>query len=361
MQYSLLTQVWRALSVVAIIALTAGCATSNKTAKDYSFFPGPPDEPHLQFLTAFNSEKGFSGHKELSLMDFVTNQRQGDKGLSKPYGVVCRNHKFYICDTDLGAVVVADLQTKRMSLFAAHGQGTLKLPLNLTIDDDGLFYVADSERNQVVIFDKDQNYVAAIGKIGEMKPRDVVVSKDRIYVADIQSHSVHVLDKATRTNLFEIPRGADATNAMKRLFIPTNLALDAKGQLYVGDTGGFHVQVYDADGNYLRSVGGLGDNTGQFARVKGVAVDREDRLYAVDAMSQAVQIFDGTGKLLTVFGEPGVVGVVQNLPAKVAVDYEDVGYFKKFIAPGFEVEYLVVVINQLGGHAVSVYGFGHNK
>ena len=355
------SSIWRVAGLTASIIIATGCATTNKQAKVYDFFPGPPDEPRLQFLTAFNSEKGFSGHREVSLMGFVTNQREGDKSLAKPYGVATRNHKIYVCDTDLGAVVVADLPTKRFQLFAARGQGTLRLPLNLAIDDDGFFYVADSERNQVVIYDKDQNYVAAIGKIGEMKPRDVAVSKDRIYVADIESHSVHVLDKATRTNLFDIPRGADATNAMKRLFIPTNLALDAKGRLYVGDTGGFHVQVYDVDGNYLRSVGGLGDNTGQFARVKGVAVDREDRLYAVDAMSQAVQIFDGTGKLLTVFGEPGVVGVVQNLPAKVAVDYDDVGYFKKFIAPGFEVEYLVIVINQLGGHAVSVYGFGHNK
>ena len=349
------------IKLVAVICLATGCATTNKTAKHvYEFFPPAPDEPHLQFLTAFSSEQEFSGGSQRSLMAFVTNQREAVKEINKPYGVAAFGHKFYICDTGYGAVLVADMKTKRLSMVAAVGQGALKLPLNLAIDDAGALYVADAERDQVVIFDKDANYVAAIGKVGEMKPRDVAVNKDHIYVADIKNHNVHVYDKATRNLLFDIPRETDATNIAKKLFMPTNLALDKQGRLYAADTGASRVQVYDADGNYLRSVGGVGDYTGQFARVKGVAVDRDGRLYAVDAMSQVCQLFDEKGKILTWFGEPGVTGRIQNLPAKVAVDYDDVDYFSKYVAPGFKVEYLVIVINQLGGHKVSVFGFGNN-
>ena len=211
-----------------------------------------------------------------------------------------------------------------------------------------------------MIFDRDQNYVAAMGKLGEMAPRDVAVSQDRIYVADLKNHNVRVYDKATRNPLFTIPREADSANVARQLFMPTNLALDAKGRLYVSDTGAFRVQVYDAaNGSYLRTVGEMGDSLGQFARVKGIAVDRESRLYAVDAMSQVVQIFNEQGRLLTWFGEPGAAGQVQNLPAKVLVDYGNVAAFQSCIAPGFKVEYLVFVINQIGSHMVSVYGFGH--
>ena len=342
--------------------MLGGCATQTKKVKPvYEFYPSPPDEPHLQFLTAFNSERELGSNPERNFLSYVTGQQPREKSMSKPYGVAAREHKFYICDTDYGAVLEADLKTKRMLVFMAQGQGVLKTPVNLAIDADGNFYVADSGRDQVVIYDKDENYVAAVGKLGEMKPRDVAVTKDRIYIADIQNHNVHVYDRATRACLFSIPRSGDSTNADKRLYSPTNLALDSKGRLYVSDTGAFVIQVYDSEGNYLRSVGGMGDSLGQFARVKGIAVDRENRLFAADAMSQVVQVFNDQGRLLTWFGEPGAAGRVQNLPAKVMVDYDDVGYFKGFIAPDFKVEYLVVVINQLGSHMVSVYGFGHPK
>jgi DNA-binding beta-propeller fold protein YncE len=346
-----------------LAGLAAGCATNNKTVKtSYYFYPPPPDVPHLQYLTSFNSEQEMGGNASRSFMSYITGQKPPTRDISKPYGVAVRDHKLYICDTDYGAVLEADLKQRSMSVFMAQGQGVLRLPLNIAIDAAGNFYVADSGRDQVVIFDKDENYVAAMGKLGEMKPRDVAVSSDRIYIADIQNHNVHVYDRATRNPLFTIPREPDATNAMRRLYSPTNLALDSKGRLYVSDTGAFRVQVYDAaDGDYLRTVGGMGDSPGQFARVKGIAVDRDCRLYAVDAMSQVVQVFNEQGKLLTWFGEPGASGRIQNLPAKVMVDYDDVGSFQSLVAPGFKVEYLVFVINQIGSHLVSVYGFGHEK
>ena len=347
--------------VAALLCLAAGCATQSKKAQTYYFFPPPPDEPRIQYLTSFSSEKEFRGGDDRTFMNFLTGSKPLRRELAKPYGVASGDKKFYICDTDLGVVIVLDLTTRRMRLLAAQGEGALKLPLNLAVDADGTVYVADSQRDQVVIYDKNENYVAALGKLGEMKPRDVAVGKDRIYVADLQTHSVRVFDKATRSPLFEIPRGQEATNHAAELLTPTNLALDSQGRLYVGDTGGFHVQVFDAEGKYLRTVGEFGDGPGQFARIKGVATDRENRLYAVDAMSQVIQIFNDEGRLLTWFGDLTAGKAIQNLPAKVMVDYDNAGFFQSYAAPGFKVEHLVVVINQLGTHKLSVYGFGHKK
>ena len=218
---------------VLVICLATGSVTSAKPTKnDYEFFPPPPDEPHLQFLTAFNSEREMGRNASRSFLSYVTGQKPREKDISKPYGVASRNHKLYICDTDYGAVLVADLKTRSMTTFMAHGQGMLKVPLNMAIDADGNFYVADSGRDQVIVYDKDENCVAAIGKLDEMKPRDVVVSTDRIYIADIQNHNVHVYDRATRNPLFTIPREPDGTNLARRLYSPTNMALDSKGRLY---------------------------------------------------------------------------------------------------------------------------------
>jgi hypothetical protein len=78
-------------------------------------------------------------------------------------------------------------------------------------------------------------------------------------------------------------------------------------------------------------------------------------------MSQVVQIFNDQGRLLTWFGEPAGSNRSQNLPAKVMVDYDDAAYFKSTVAPDFAVEYLVIVINQIGSHMVSIYAFGHQQ
>lgn len=348
-------------TVALLISLAAGCATGPKTTKtSYFFWPPPPDEPRLQFLTAFGSEKEFRGGEEKSLMTFITGVRPADKDFGKPYGAAVSGGKLYVCDTDLSAVLVADFKTKHFGVLESQGEGAIKLPLNIMFDAEGNSYIVDVGREQVVILDKDTNFVGALGKVGEMKPRDVVVGRDRIYVADLQRHCVKVFDKS-RKPLFDIPNASDAKIKSHGLFTPTNLGLDSKDRLYVSDTGAFRVQVYDADGSYLRSIGEMGDSLGQFARVKGIALDREDRLYVVDAMSQVMQIFNSEGKLLTWFGEPDSVSGLQNLPAKVLVDYEDVGYYQSFAAPNFKVEYLVFVINQLGPHKVSVYGFGHRE
>jgi len=351
----------RLAGLAAALCLAAGCATQTRIARTYYFFPPPPNEPRLQFLMSFSSEKEFRGHEDRSLMTFLTGELPPDRSFGKPYGAAAGNKKIYVCDTDLNAVLVVDLQDQRIKILDAQGEGALAQPLNISVDADGNLYVTDVGRNQVVIFDKNGIFVAALGKEGEMKPRDAVANQDRIYVADLQKHDVLVFDKNTRNLLFEIPRAEDATNQARVLFTPTNLALDSKGRLYVGDSGGSRVQVYDADGTYLRSVGEMGDSLGQFARVKGVAVDRDNRLYAVDAMSKVVQVFDEQGRLLTWFGLPGNINVAQSLPSKVVVDYDDVDFFQSYAAPGFKVEHLVILINQVGPNMVSVFGFGHKK
>ena len=352
----------RAWLCAAALALAAGCATSSKSGKtSFYFYPPAPDEPRIQFLTSFSSQRGLRGGDDRTFLNYITGTAQPEKALAKPYGAAAGGKRFYVCDTDMSAVLVAELETRHLRALATGGDTTLKIPLNIAIDSDGSIYIADSGREQVVVLDKDEKYVTALGKTGEMKPRDVAVGKDRLYVADLLNHSVRVYDKKDNSLQFSIPRPEDRTNDERRLYTPTNLGLDSKGRLYVADTGASAVMIYEPDGKFVRRVGGVGDSLGQFARLKGIALDRADRLYAVDALSQAVQIFNDKGELLMWFAEPDTGDKMQDLPAKVFVDYEDVGFFEKYASPNFKVEHLVVVINQVGPRKVSVFGFGHKK
>ena len=357
---------WRwKLTICALVAglagLVAGCVTTGKTTgPKYTFFPPPPDAPHLQYLTAYSSERDLRGGGS-GLMEFVTGQQSPERPIVKPYGAAVQGKKIYVCDTASGIVMKLDLTAQRLFAVAATGPALLKVPLNVALDGNGSVYIVDSMRDQVVIMDTNENFMATLCEKGKNRPRDVAVSGDHIYVGDIETHSVHVFDKNTRAPLFDIPRGSDATNVARRLFQPSNLAVDAQGRVYVSDFGAYRVQVFDAEGTYLRTVGKYGDNYGEFARPKGIAVDREGRLYVVDAAGQVVQIFDDKGQLLMWFGEPNASKVGLDLPTKVLVDYDNVAYFQRFAAPNFQVEHLVIVINQYGPRKVSVYGFGHKK
>lgn len=350
------------VALAGTLWLAAGCTTSKiPAANSVGFYPPPPDAPRIQFLVSFGSEKDIRSHGRDTFLSFITGEEPANTPITKPYGGTAVKDNFYICDTGVGMVLRVDLKSHRIYALAPQGPGALKLPVNLAVDTNGWFYIVDSVRNQLVILDDKEGFVSTIGAKGAMEPRDVQLTADRIYLSDRLNHCVHVFDKATRNPLFDIPRKDEATNMSARLFQPINIALDKEGRLYVGDFGAYRVQVYDADGKYLRSVGKNGDNYGDFARLKGVAVDRDERLYAVEAAGQIVQLFDNTGRLLMWFGQPAGSMKGLNLPSQVFLDYENVDYFQRFAAPGFKIEHLIIVINQYGSNKVNVFGFGHKK
>ena len=340
------------------LALVSGCTTAKKAPRSYAFFPPPPDEPRVQFLISFSSDVQLG--RSPNFADFITGRPAGPGPMVKPYGLAAKDGKLYVCDTMTGGLQAFDLAKRRARVFSPRGAGRLSTPINVSIDADGTRYVTDTGRNQVMIFSKDEAYLGAIGVRDEMKPTDVLITPDRLYVADVKGHSVRVYSKADHKLLFTIPR--DPKEPQARLYSPTNLAWDKQGRLLVSDLGAFAVQVYDLEGKHLRTIGQQGVAPGLFARPKGLAVDREGRVYVVDASTQVVQLFDPEGHLLMYFGQAGssTEGELY-LPAAVKVDYDNVGLFQKWAAPGFKIEYLILVTSQFGDHKISVYGFGSRK
>lgn len=345
----------RSTALFSTILLLTGCATTHKTPDTYVYFPPPPDEPRIQFLTSFCSEHGYIGSKRF--MDYVVGTDQSDAPIAKPYGITVRQGKLYVCDSVPAVIEILDLAKGKLHYFGSQGEGRIRLPINIAVDDNGTRYVTDTTRGQVLIYGADDRYVGAIGRKDELKPAGIAIYKNRLYVTDLSTHSVRVYDKNKREQLFVI-----SSTEKARLLSPTNIAIDRQGKLYVSDTGGFFIQIYDAEGNHLRTIGELGVTPGTFALPKGIAVDREGRIYVVDAATQVVQLFDAEGRILMYFGNPQVDGPGgTDLPAGIAVDYDHLKYFQKYASPDFKIEYLIFVTNQYGDQKVSVYGFGHKK
>jgi hypothetical protein len=343
------------LVVAAGLALFAGCATRpQKKAAGFTFFPPAPNEPRIQYLTSFGSEKELGSGSKFA--DFVMGNDKVHRPLWKPYGITSSKGFIYVCDTQAGNVTTVDLEKRKFRYARPGGREALQVPINVAVDAAGKRYVSDTRRGQVVIFGADDNIEASIGEAGEMKPCGLAIVGDRLYVGDLSNHCVRMYDVGTRKLRAMFPN--KSTNAQARILAPTNLAVDKDGNVYVSDTSDFAVKVYDRDGNYLRTVGEMGIEAGRFALPKGIAVDREKRMYVVDGATAVVQLFDDQGRLLMYFGEPkssGPAGLY--LPACIAIDYENVGAFAPLAAPGYKIEHLIYITNQAGPNKVSVYAF----
>ncbi len=343
-----------ACAVATFLCFLAGCATKPARNKEHVFFPPPPDEPKIQFLTGFGSESDLDEGSKFT--SFVIGTEKVTRPIWKPYGIAVTKGIVYVCDTQAANLGIVDLNRRKIHYIRPGGREAMQTPINVAVDAAGNRYVTDTKRGQVLIYNKEDQRVGELGKQGEMKPCGIFVAGDRLYVTDLLSHSVRVYSVAGRQLLLTVPR--DPKDEKSKLHSPTNISVDKDGRIYVSDTGGFTTKLYDAEGNHIRTVGELGLNLGSFALPKGIAVDRERRMYVVDAATAVVQIFDDAGRLLMFFGEPkssGPAGLY--LPAGIAVDYENLTLFQKYVAPGFKLEHLIFVTNQAGSQKVSVYGF----
>ena len=351
----------RSQAALCLILLTlgAGCASNKPAApKEYSFFPVAPDEPRIQYLMSFGSEADLGGNNKFNA--FVVGREKLHRPIWKPYGIAATPGKLYVVDTMPANISISDLAKGKLRYIRPAGDGAMKVPVNVAVAKDGTTYVTDTKRGQVIIYNAAGKYIGVIGEKGKDKPCGIALDADRIYLTDLTNHCARVYSQATRELLLTLP--TDPTNDESRLYQPTNIAVDREGRIYVSDTGGFAVQVYDAQGKHLRKIGELGLTPGSFALPKGIGVDREQRLYVADASTGVIQLFDREGRLLMFFGSPsGSQAGGTYLPAGLAVDYDNVSRFERYVAPGYGIEYLIYVTNQAGPNKVSVYGFLKKK
>lgn len=354
-----------AFYIVVFLCLTASHAPASAQDADTLFYPPLPDAPRVQYLTSFSVAADVEEKKEKKggwLTNFVLGEEdpEDNQGPNKPYGVSIKDGLIHVVDTRGAGYAIFDLPEKDYRFRAGSGSAFMPKPINIEVDDDGSKYVADTDRNQVLVFDSDDEFVTAFGKIGQFRPTDMLIEGQKLYVVDIRGHRVVVLDKATGEELasFGSPGSGDGN-----LFQPTNIAIGPNKHLYISDTGNFRVQEYTLDGQFVRTYGaGVGTAPGNFARPKGVAVDRMGRVYVVDAAYERIQVFDDEGRLLMYFGEPAATHVSGlNLPTDIDIDYASVPYFQRFADPEFELEFVIAVANQFGYSKVNVFGFGRHK
>ena len=87
--------------------------------------------------------------------------------------------------------------------------------------------------------------------------------------------------------------------------LPSSVAVDNEGNVYVTDTLNNRIEIFDADGNFIRMFGKNGDGVADFTRPKGIAVDVDKNIWVIDTYQDRMKIYNQEGRLLAYVGDHG--------------------------------------------------------
>ncbi len=238
--------------------------------------------------------------------------------------------EYYVTDAKLGSVFIYD-----SSLLPVRELKGLATPMGIAVNASGYMLVGNDKRNNVEVYDPATGeLLATFGQTEIETPSSIMLdSQGNIYVTDAGSNTVYVYDNTYKliTNIGEPGREAHQLRG------PSNALLSPdESELFVLDRLNKRVQVYDVEGNWLRSIT-FGGTQGQgcswftgkckipgapaFTRIQGMDFDDSGRLHVLDIFHAAVSIFDpGTGEYLGGYGDYGLDNGQLKSPGSLLVE-----------------------------------------
>jgi len=317
---------------------------------DYSMivWPNPPAIARIRYLAFFSAQK-------LSQVETPKTAKQGwmDRlagtqpeqdntkvlfQLMQPYGIaVDSKGHLYVADNKVGAIFIFNTETREVELMKNKEHGHFVRIIGLAMDDNDRLFVSDPGLRHVLIFNKDHKPEDVITE-GMVEPSGLALDTQNrlLYVSDVSLDQVLVYDADT----LKLKRKMGTTGHKHELTTPgdfakpTGVAVDQEGNLYVADTLNNRIEIFDADGAFIRAWGKNGDGPGYFARPKGIAIDSDGHVWVADGMQDRVQVFTNEGQLLITMGGHGLLpGQYQGL-VNVAADNKRNLIYTSEIYPG---------------------------
>jgi len=184
---------------------------------------------------------------------------------------------------------------------------TMGAPASVAFDAKGHMWVLTRGAQPLFEFDEGGAFLRAFGDdLHFTRTHGLRFDRDgNIWVSDVGSHIVVKLNLQGQVLLTLGVRGEagawDETAGSRRLNQPNDVAFGRDGEIFVvqghtpGASGDARVLKFDRTGRFIKSWGGKGKEPGRFEVAHGIAVDAAGLLWVTDRENQRIQIFDADG------------------------------------------------------------------
>jgi len=315
------------LYLTLFLLLLNACATtpSAKTSNRELLWPPLPLETRIQWVMELNDYQDVGIGKGFwqRVGEFVFGEEESR--IRKPYGVYHDDHdRLFVVDVGASLIHVMDREKNEYYTIGDHKKNTLRTPIAVTEDEKENLYLTDAGTGVIYRYDLVKRELKQFGSFKLERPTGIAYNRVNklLYVADTAVHQVVVfsLDGMERMRIGSRGEKPGQFN------YPTDLFVNARGELLVTDALNARIQIFSSAGVLLRTVGTVGDAPGFFDKPKGVAVDSEGHIYVCESLFDTVQIFDEKGRFLLNFGTTGSEEGELRMPSGIFIDSNDYIY-----------------------------------
>ena len=181
------------------------------------------------------------------------------------------------------------------------GELPFSAPRDIATAADGSLYVADSRNHRIVHLDASGLFLNAWGSYGNVldgevpgglfnEPWGLAVGADGlVYVADTWNHRIQVF--TAQGEFLRMWSTFDVLGTVDGFWGPRGIAIDKDNRVFVTDTGKQRVVIFDSQGNYLTQFGSLGLEAGKLDEPVGIDIASDGRIYIADTWNYRVQVF----------------------------------------------------------------------
>jgi len=186
---------------------------------------------------------------------------------------------------------------------------TMGASASVAFDSKGHLFVLNRGAQPLAEFDTKGTFIRSFGEGLFARTHGLRIDRDgNIWVTDVGSHIVVKLSPQGQVLLTLGTKGEpgewnEATRS-RRLNEPNDVAIGRNGDIFVvqghtpGTRGDPRVLKFDKTGTFIHSWGGKGKEPGKFDVAHGIAVDAKGLLWVSDRENQRIQIFDADGRFI---------------------------------------------------------------
>ena len=218
-------------------------------------------------------------------------------GLNSPWGIAV---------SQSGEVVVSELPNSSVSVFGPDGSklrsigirssayGEFSGPCGIALDGEGNILVADYNNHRIQKFTTDGQFLKATGQLQYLRDIAYNTTNNKLYVTG--KNWVRILNSDLTSSI----------GIQQQFNDPWAIACDSSGNVYVVDRGKNCIQVFTAEGQFLRMFSRHSQDEGKLDSPLGIAIDAaSDIVYVSEYDNNCVSVFTSEGHFVSSFGSYG--------------------------------------------------------